>query len=62
MSSSVWTFLAVRSIGATLVLSVVLLVAFRSDFRAALALPGRTVLWAISVGLLLQAGYQGAYF
>jgi len=62
MDSSVWTFLAIRSTGAMLVLATVLATAFRSDFRAALTLPRRTILWAIFVGLLLQAGYQGAYF
>nr|BAJ23991.1 putative membrane protein [Bradyrhizobium sp. HWK12] len=62
MSSSVWTFLAVRSTGATLVLALVLAIGFRSDFHAALMLPRRTIFRAVSVGLLLQAGYQGAYF
>lgn len=62
VSSSVWTFLAIRSTGAMLVLAVVLALGFRSDFRAALTLPRRTIVWAICVGLLLQAGYQGAYF
>lgn len=62
MSSSVWTFLAIRSTGAILVLSFVLAIGFRSDFRAAWKLPRRTIIWAVFVGLLLQAGYQCAYF
>ncbi|WP_342726449.1 DMT family transporter [Bradyrhizobium sp. B097] len=62
MSSSVWTFLAIRSTGAMLVLAVVLAIGFRSDLRAALMLPRRIILWAVFVGVLLQAGYQGAYF
>lgn len=62
MSSSVWTFLAIRSTGAMLVLALVLVIGFRSDFRAALTLSRRTILWALGVGLLLQAGYQAAYF
>ncbi|MEH2549791.1 drug/metabolite transporter (DMT)-like permease [Bradyrhizobium sp. AZCC 2262] len=62
MSSSVWTFLAIRSIGAMIVLTIVWAIWFRSDFRAALKLPPRAILWAVGVGLLLQAGYQGAYF
>ncbi|MDH2384325.1 hypothetical protein [Bradyrhizobium sp. CER78] len=62
MSSSVWTFLAIRSTGAMLVLAVVLAIGFRSDLRAALMLPRRVILWAVFVGVLLQAGYQGAYF
>ena len=62
MSSSVWTFLAIRSTGAMVVLAAVLAIGFRSDFRATLNLPRQTILWAVFVGLLLQAGYQGAYF
>jgi drug/metabolite transporter (DMT)-like permease len=62
MSSSVWTFLAIRSAGAMLVLAAILVVVFRSDFWTALSLPLRTILGAVFVGLLLQAGYQGSYF
>ena len=62
MSSSVWTFLAIRSMGAMLVLAIVWAIWFRSDFCAALKLPPWTILRAICIGLLLQAGYQGAYF
>lgn len=62
MNSSVWTFLAIRSIGAMLVLTFVLAIGFRSDFRATLTFPHRTILWTIFIGFLLQAGYQGAYF
>lgn len=62
MSSSVWTFLAIRSMGAMLVLATVWAIWFRSDFRAALKLPSGTILWAVGIGLLLQAGYQSAYF
>lgn len=62
MSSSVWTFLAIRATGAMFVLAVVLAIALPSDFRAAMTLPRQTILRAVLIGLLLQAGYQATYF
>ncbi|WP_413205320.1 DMT family transporter [Rhodospirillum sp. A1_3_36] len=62
MSASVWTFLFLRAAGATLVLLIVLSLRYPRDLRVALTLPLRVVLKASGIGLMLQAGYQGAYF
>lgn len=61
--ASVSVFLTVRSVGATLALLVVcFLIADHKGIKGVLILPRRLLLRAALVGILLQVGYQAAYF
>ncbi|WP_313741444.1 DMT family transporter [Pseudomonas sp.] len=61
--ASVSVFLTVRAIGATLALGVVCAVIVqRTNMRTLLVLPRPLLLRAMVIGLLIQVGYQAAYF
>ncbi|WP_459207874.1 DMT family transporter [Pseudomonas sp. MLB6B] len=61
--ASVSVFLTVRAIGATLALGVVCAVIVqRANMRTLLVLPRPLLLRAMVIGLLIQVGYQAAYF
>jgi drug/metabolite transporter (DMT)-like permease len=62
-SSSVWSFLAVRSFGATVVLALICLVALAIGTASIrFALDRRALLQMVVVGLSLHVGYQCLFF
>ena len=61
--ASVSVFLTIRSVGASLALLIVCaLIAGERGLKETLLLPKRLLLRAILIGVLLQVGYQTAYF
>lgn len=63
LDASVWTFLAVRSVGAFLTLTCICLFVFRRSLSASIfVLPAALVTRMLVIGLLLQVAYQGAFF
>ena len=61
--ASVSVFLTIRSVGASLALIIVCaLIAGERGLKETLLLPKRLLLRAILIGVLLQVGYQTAYF
>ncbi|WP_102945848.1 DMT family transporter [Stenotrophomonas sp. VV52] len=60
---SVWPFLAVRAVGAFLVLTAVCIFAFRGQIAARLfGYPAAVLGKILAAGVLLQVAYQGAFF
>ena len=61
--ASVSVFLTIRSVGAALALIIVCaLIAKKRGLKETLLLPKRLLLRVIIIGILLQVGYQTAYF
>lgn len=60
--ASVSVFLTVRSVGATATLLMIFLFITRGTGARSLLLPKPLLMRAILIGLLLQVGYQSAYF
>ncbi len=63
LDASVWTFLAIRSVGAFLILGGICLYVFRRRLSASiLLLPAALIMRMLLAGILLQVVYQGAFF